>query len=229
MTSPTSFERVAHAAEERKVQGRPRLPDQVQLGSGNFFRPMKGLCALFARIGTKCRCVPRPPPSLSPVCRRSFADKIRVGKAMAAHRSDGARGFGERGGGRGASFNLGFRLGFDPGFGGRGCGRDHFLHGRGRRHAGHSGFGYNSCGSGYQGVAVLEDPMAKTMVVDEGVAGGQVTGSLIINRAWRRTTWEVGILPSSQTTTRQPSREGCRRWRIWADPPPYYPRGGAAS
>jgi hypothetical protein len=148
--------------QERRNGGRPGPTDQVQIGTGKFFRPMKGLCALFLRTGTKrhLRCVPRPPPSPSSSHRRSFADVVREGKAMASQGSGNGGGFSEHSGGRGVGFNPGFNPGFDPGFEGRGRGRDFHPRGRGRGHGGYGGgcgghgvFSYNGFGynSGYQG------------------------------------------------------------------------------
>lgn len=115
--------------------------DKVFLGPGKFFRPTKGLCALFARTGTRLRF--RKPPPAPPVPShatrpRSFAEVVSGGRRMAA---PGNGGFGRGGRGRG-SFDPGFQPGFNPGRGGHGGGHGYAPH-RGRNNFN----GYNNHGA----------------------------------------------------------------------------------
>ena len=132
----------------------PGPVDLVLIRPGRFFRPTKGLCALFKRMGTRQRCFPVTKPPLVPSAsvRRSFAEVVREGKTMAAHGIGNGGVFGGRSGGRGVSFNPEFHPGFDPGYAGRGRGRDFRPHGRGRGNGGHGGYGANSLNSGFRGM-----------------------------------------------------------------------------
>ena len=152
---PVSAACVSSGVEGTTEPERSGPTDRVELGPGKFFRPTKGLCALFLRTGTKRkpRCTPKPPPSPSSSLRRSFVDVVREGKDMAGQGPGNGGNFGEHGGGRGAGFNPGFNPGYDPGFGGRG--RGHSFLGRGGRgadrgfapHRGRDRFGgYNNLG-----------------------------------------------------------------------------------
>lgn len=72
----------------------------IVLGPGKVFRPTKGLCALFARTGTRSRSrsLPLPPPGRSQTASspsRSYAEAVKEGRAMAAHGNNG--GFGDGG------------------------------------------------------------------------------------------------------------------------------------
>ena len=136
-------------AEGGTVRAFSGCAERVQIGSGKFFRPTKGLCALFRRTGTRrSPIVTKPPPvAYTTPSRPWFADVVRAGKQMAAQGSGHGGDHGARGGGRGAGYNPGFHPGFDPGHG-WGHGRDQFPpRGRGRGQ-GYGGFGYFNQGFG---------------------------------------------------------------------------------
>lgn len=60
-----SVDRDARGVHEKPVEvSRPDVPIRIKLGPGKFFRPTKGLCALFHRTGTRRH--PRPPQMQPP-------------------------------------------------------------------------------------------------------------------------------------------------------------------
>lgn len=133
-----------------------RVGEKLEIGPGKFFRPTKGLCALFSRTGTlpTLRSRHRKPP----VARRSYADAVKTGPM--AYQNHGNDNGPARGGGPPAGFFPGFNPGYAPGFGGRGGnhGRGGFpprgrgRRGRGRGHGGFDGgFGYRSRNYGGRG------------------------------------------------------------------------------
>jgi len=73
-------------AEGGTVRAFSGCAERVQIGSGKFFRPTKGLCALFRRTGTRrSPIITKPPPAAyTTPSRPSFADVVRAGKQMAA-------------------------------------------------------------------------------------------------------------------------------------------------
>ena len=161
--APSSLTHMAGEVE-RSHKAIPGYPDRIQIGPGKFFRPTKGLCALFSRTGTRRRprVPPYQPPSRETILRRSFAEVVRVGKPMAAQGGGNGGGSDGRGGGRGGEgYNLGFNPGFNPGFGGRGRGFGGHQRGRARGYGyggGHGGCGgyapyggYNDYDYGYHG------------------------------------------------------------------------------
>lgn len=109
--------RRACVAASQVTPGQGILPGPVRvlIGPGRFFRPTSGLCALFAKTGT--RVLPNPithTPRAPTLHGRTYAKVLRA-KAMAAPGSGG------RGGGRAdGGFNPGFNPGFTPGNAGRG-------------------------------------------------------------------------------------------------------------
>ena len=97
-------------AEGGTVRAFSGCAERVQIGSGKFFRPTKGLCALFRRTGTRrSPIITKPPPAAyTTPSRPSFADVVRAGKQMAAQGSGHGGDHGARGGGRGRGTTPGF-------------------------------------------------------------------------------------------------------------------------
>jgi len=67
VASSDSTPRVVCGLEKKWGEARPGIQDRVQLGPGKFFRPTKGLNALFLRTSARLRprCKPKPPPLTS--------------------------------------------------------------------------------------------------------------------------------------------------------------------